>query len=1093
MSNNLASQQLSIMSTQMGQVDTVDSSLVNKHVGVTGPMSSSPALHQFAVSNQQMVLVEPTSDNVNISNKQMGQMKPKMGNYGPKFAETESMLYNQGSQKSVLPSKRKATVEPILSNAPLQQSPKPLSVSAPLSKRTVQMHSMSNIMGSQNSPAPSRRIIKNESTPGKSGSQRVQASKNRVAPVGTSPRVQTESSDAIRSKMRESLASALALVQQESKAPNKEKNASHVAAIAPQQTQEDSKLAESTRVPVDVAGRPENSSVALPSKETCLTDARADSRSTFSESFTSESVGSSVQAWKSIGQDQSNTVFLDGDVSFCDNFFVKDELLQGNGLSWAWEMDMQAAEMKEVQTAEKPSFVAVDVGGDGGEQSIRSPQTLASKIEAELYKLFGGVNKKYKEKGRSLMFNLKDRSNPELRERVMSGEISPERLCSMTAEELASKELSEWRMAKAEELAQMIVLPDSDVDMRRRLVKKTHKGEYQVEVEQDDSASVEVSAGITMLPLIRQKDQKTGADSSLEANESKDEEREVEKNKSEKQDPSFSLTIPADGTDLMQGLIVDEFKDAEFLPPIVSLDEFMESLNSEPPFEVLPVDAGQAKPALVKKNSEDKVKSAGQAKPVADKETSEDKVKSSGQTQHVLDKGNSENLKSETRKELKVSDPAFKDAINTNAGKADKMDVQYTELEVNKKSNKSPVEQKAPPSGASTLQAVWEGVLQLTISAPDKKKASKKEGEKNADMILEDLTCAESGENTSTKEWPNLFEIKGRVRLDAFEKFLQELPMSRSRAVMVAQFVLKEGSSESEVASLSEAVDSYVLDERLGFAEPAPGIEVYFCPPHPKIVEMISTSLSKDKTEIINSTENSLIGVVVWRKLHLSSAISPNSSSHHKHGSKKQHLASRRQHEHDSNVNVNLTSKAPVPFGRPPIGRGAPPGDDDDDDDIPPGFGPAAARDVDDLPEFNFSGNQNPSVPKLSSQNTMRGPRMAPPPSRPVDQMRQLVQQYGQIGSSWQDNSDARLGIQPWNDDDDDIPEWQPDAPPQQQPRPHLAAPGFHQPMRPHVGSQVPERPPANMAQNVPWQQGATRWVQPPNVGQYHVPRSRGF
>ncbi|KAK3027015.1 hypothetical protein RJ639_041170 [Escallonia herrerae] len=1029
-----------------------------------------------------MVLVEPTSDNVNVSNKQKGQMEPKMGNCSPKIAETESMLYNQGSQKSVLPSKRKATVEPMLSNALQQQSPIPLSVNAPLSKRTVQVHSMSTIMGSQNSPAPSRRIIRNESTPGKSGSQRIQASKNRVAPAGTSPKVQTESSDAIRSKMRESLASALALVQQESKAPNKEKNASernasHVAAIAPQQTQEDSKLAESTHVPVDDAGPPENCSAALTSKETCLTDARADSRSTFSESFTSGSVGSSVQTWKNIGQDQSNTVFLDGEVSFCDNFFVKDELLQGNGLSWAWEMDMQVAETKEVQTAEKPSFLAADVGGDGGEQPIRSPQTLASKIEAELYKLFGGVNKKYKEKGRSLMFNLKDRSNPELRERVMSGEISPERLCSMTAEELASKELSEWRMAKAEELAQMIVLPDSDVDIRRRLVKKTHKGEYQVEVEQEDSASVEVSAGTTMLPRIRQKDKKTGADSSLEANKSKDEEKEVEKNKSENQDPSFSLTIPADGTDLMQGLIVDEFKDAEFLPPIVSLDEFMESLNSEPPFEVLPVDAGQTKSVLVKKNSEDKVKSAGPAKPVADKEGSEDKVKSTGQMQHVSDKGNSENfLKSETRKELKVSDPASKDAINTNAGRADKMDVQYTELEVNKKSNKSPVEQKAPPSGACTLQAVWEGVLQLTISAPV--------------TVIGFYRC---GENTSTKEWPYLFEIKGRVRLDAFEKFLQELPMSRSRAVMVAQFVLKEGSSESEVESLSEAVDSYVLDERLGFAEPTPGIEVYFCPPHPKIVEMISNSLSKDKTEIINSTENSLIGVVVWRKLHLSSAISPNSSLHHKHGSKKQHLASRRQHEHDSNVNVNLTSKAPVPFGRPPIGRVVPPGDDDDDDDIPPGFGPAAARDVDDLPEFNFCGNLNPAVPKLSSQNTMRGPRMAPPLSRPVDQMRQLVQQYGQIGSSWQDNSDARLGIQPWNDDDDDIPEWWPDAPPQQQPRPHPAAPGFHQPMRPHEGSQVPVRPPANMMQNVPWQQGATRWVQPPNVGQYHVPRSRGF
>lgn len=47
-----------------------------------------------------------------------------------------------------------------------------------------------------------------------------------------------------------------------------------------------------------------------------------------------------------------------------------------------------------------------------------------------------------------------------------------------------------------------------------------------------------------------------------------------------------------------------------------------------------------------------------------------------------------------------------------------------------------------------------------------------------------------SGEKTSTKEWPASLEIKGRVRLDAFEKFLQELPMSRTRAVMVYQGLL---------------------------------------------------------------------------------------------------------------------------------------------------------------------------------------------------------------------------------------------------------------------------------------------------------------
>lgn len=54
-------------------------------------------------------------------------------------------------------------------------------------------------------------------------------------------------------------------------------------------------------------------------------------------------------------------------------------------------------------------------------------------------------------------------------------------------------------------------------------------------------------------------------------------------------------------------------------------------------------------------------------------------------------------------------------------------------------------------------------------------------------QILLILFSCYSGEKTSAKEWPGFLEIKGRVRLDAFEKFLQELPLSRSRAVMVSQ------------------------------------------------------------------------------------------------------------------------------------------------------------------------------------------------------------------------------------------------------------------------------------------------------------------
>jgi hypothetical protein len=82
-------------------------------------------------------------------------------------------------------------------------------------------------------------------------------------------------------------------------------------------------------------------------------------------------------------------------------------------------------------------------------QSSELAQIVSIKVEAELFRIYGSVNKKYKEKARSLLFNLKDRNNPELWARVVSGEITPERLCCMTAEQLASKELSQWKLDRS--------------------------------------------------------------------------------------------------------------------------------------------------------------------------------------------------------------------------------------------------------------------------------------------------------------------------------------------------------------------------------------------------------------------------------------------------------------------------------------------------------------------------------------------------------------------------------------------------------------------------------------------------------------------
>ncbi|KAG7440094.1 transcription elongation factor [Guyanagaster necrorhizus] len=65
----------------------------------------------------------------------------------------------------------------------------------------------------------------------------------------------------------------------------------------------------------------------------------------------------------------------------------------------------------------------------------------AQAVEKEVYNLFfGNSNTEYRGKIRSLFVNLKDKSNPSLREGVISGDVPAEKLATMTSEEMASEE-----------------------------------------------------------------------------------------------------------------------------------------------------------------------------------------------------------------------------------------------------------------------------------------------------------------------------------------------------------------------------------------------------------------------------------------------------------------------------------------------------------------------------------------------------------------------------------------------------------------------------------------------------------------------------
>jgi transcription elongation factor S-II len=70
---------------------------------------------------------------------------------------------------------------------------------------------------------------------------------------------------------------------------------------------------------------------------------------------------------------------------------------------------------------------------------------ISARCEDVIYNEFQNTDSKYKTRIRSRVLNLKDSKNPKLRESVRLGIITPDRLATMTSEEMASDELKSVR------------------------------------------------------------------------------------------------------------------------------------------------------------------------------------------------------------------------------------------------------------------------------------------------------------------------------------------------------------------------------------------------------------------------------------------------------------------------------------------------------------------------------------------------------------------------------------------------------------------------------------------------------------------------
>ncbi|XP_016979137.2 death-inducer obliterator 1 isoform X1 [Drosophila rhopaloa] len=119
--------------------------------------------------------------------------------------------------------------------------------------------------------------------------------------------------------------------------------------------------------------------------------------------------------------------------------------------------------------------------------TLNEVDQFVKSVELEMFNSFGrDVGAKYKAKYRSLMFNIKDRKNRTLFEKICAKQVEPKQLVRMTPEQLASQELAKWR--EEENRHQLDMIKKSELDMlscAQNYVVKTHKGEEVIATKVD--------------------------------------------------------------------------------------------------------------------------------------------------------------------------------------------------------------------------------------------------------------------------------------------------------------------------------------------------------------------------------------------------------------------------------------------------------------------------------------------------------------------------------------------------------------------------------------------------------------------------------
>lgn len=412
------------------------------------------------------------------------------------------------------------------------------------------------------------------------------------------------------------------------------------------------------------------------------------------------------------------------------------------------------------------------------------------------------------------------------------------------AGQLSSCQASGLKVTKDEELTEKFVIPNSDTD--KAMATRIDKNEFQGDFQKDDSPLEVVVTGGQLV---------SGSEVKQEVNEvnevaslSQDAglvgimDKHVVTGCSNYMSSNSSLDQSAGVIETKLGTAqvfnMESVDDKITLPAIVSLNEFMK-FKEDKSNDSVKADIVQCnKPKENRSNDSAKAYKNHKEGLLQEKETDSGDLQSKW-SNAFLHKHSIMEAGAVMEKKI-IAGNEHTENLKSELAEAN----EANELQVGKQVKLLPDEK------------LWEGCLQL-----------------NAYISVMATAFFKSGGKARTNNWSKVVEVKGRVRLDAFEKFLQELPLSRNRALMVISIHWKVGSPEAGLTGMQEIAKSYKQGERVGFAELAPGVDLYVCPPDETMVNMLIKYGFIKNTENENKKHEGLIGCVVWRRHNVTSNV----------------------------------------------------------------------------------------------------------------------------------------------------------------------------------------------------------------------------